>query len=279
MQKYVLTYEMKILYCPDIEMNLSCKELNLSTLQFRLYAGNRSDLFAGFELSAEDVTSVARDILMGKIGYELAEKQMTWLQKFEELLKKDISLILNKDISYNYFVLKLQLLGFEEQMAKDIVYHYYKQLEQKQEVAHPQVFLKKINTLLRQKAFWVKKDLWKEMDAETTFFQGVIGTKLEQQYKFSFDKMYKDDYIEVLKTGIIHTLLLYNLTPSYLVRKKQAVTDLVPYVLSVYKYYMRNILNNICINTFHITPNKGFIDDLLYQMEMIVRVYVAIYFK
>ena len=71
----------------------------------------------------------------------------------EELLKKDISLILNKDISYNYFVLKLQLLGFEEQMAKDIVYHYYKQLEQKQEVAHPQVFLKKINTLLRQKYF------------------------------------------------------------------------------------------------------------------------------
>ena len=73
-EKIVLTYEMKILYCPDIEMNLSCKELNLSTLQFRLYAGNRSDLFTGFELSAEDVTSVARDILMGKIGYELAEK-------------------------------------------------------------------------------------------------------------------------------------------------------------------------------------------------------------
>ena len=277
--KYVLTYEMKILYCPDVDLNLACKELNLSTLQFMLYDGDREDLNNGFELYPNEVTTIAESILMGKVGYELDSKQMEWIEKYETRLKKDISLILNKTVTYNYFILKLQLLGFNESVAREIVYHYYKQMEENRKVAHPQIFLKNINLLLKQKIFWVKKDLEHEMIAEEAFLRKVIKSKFEQQYKFSFDTLYKDEYMNLLKKGIVHTLMQFNLHQSYLVKKKQQVTNLVPYVLKVYRLQIKNILNNIYEKYYNVTPNTGFIEDLLNQMESAIRLYIAISFK
>lgn len=276
--KYVLTYEMKILYCPDMDLNLACKELNLETLQFRLYDGNRNDLKTGFELYPNEVTSIAENILMGKIGYELDKKQMDWLEKYENRLKKDISLLLNKTISYNYFILKLQLLGFPEHVAKDIVAHYYEEIGRNAIVAHPQIFLKNINQLIKRKIFWVKKDLERELSVEEIFLRKMVKMKLNQQYKFSFE-IYKEEYRNILQKGIVSSLIQYNLTPSYLVKTRHPVTNLVPSVLIVYKTQLSKLLEHIYTDVYYITPNKGFIDDLLYQMELCVRMYIAMCFK
>ena len=49
--RYALTYDLKILYCPDIDLNLACKELDLTSLQFHLYDEDREYLNTGFELN------------------------------------------------------------------------------------------------------------------------------------------------------------------------------------------------------------------------------------
>lgn len=273
--KYVLTYEMKILYCQDVNLNLTCKELNLETLQFRLYDGDREDLETGFELNPNDVNLIASEILMGKVGYSLSDDKMKWLEKFETLLKSDMKLLLNKKVAYSYFILKLQLLGFSEDIAKDIMYQYYENLLNKKKIAHPQVLLKNINHLIKCKIFWVPMNLDKEEEKEYQFLEKVIQSKLDMMYKFSFDQMYSDQYLFLCKHGLVNKLLDFNTHPSYLVRRKQPITNLVPYILDEYSKIIHKLMIDIYTKRF-LNINEGFIQDTIKHMETYIRQYISV---
>lgn len=273
--KYVLTYEMKILYCQDMNLNLTCKELNLETLQFRLYDGDREDLETGFELNPNDVNLIASEILMGKVGYSLSDDKMKWLEKFETLLKLDMKLLLNKKVAYSYFVLKLQLLGFSENISKDIMYQYYENLLNKKKVAHPQVLLKNINHLIKCKIFWVPMNLDKEEEKEYQFLEKVIQSKLDMMYKFSFDQIYSDQYLFLCKHGLVNKLLDFNTHPSYLVRRKQPITNLVPYILDEYSKIIHRLMIDIYTKRF-LNTNEGFIQDTIKHMETYIRQYISV---
>jgi len=273
--KYVLTYEMKILYCQDMNLNLTCKELNLETLQFRLYDGDREDLETGFELNPNDVNLIASEILMGKVGYSLSDDKMKWLEKFETLLKLDMKLLLNKKVAYSYFVLKLQLLGFSENISKDIMYQYYENLLNKKKVAHPQVLLKNINHLIKCKIFWVPMNLDKEEEKEYQFLEKVIQSKLDMMYKFSFDQIYSDQYLFLCKHGLVNKLLEFNTHPSYLVRRKQPITNLVPYILDEYSKIIHRLMIDIYTKRF-LNTNEGFIQDTIKHMETYIRQYISV---
>lgn len=277
--KYVLTYDLKILYCQDIDLNLACKELNLETLQFRLYDGKREDLYTGFELNPNEVNVIAKKILMGKIGYELSEEKMKWLIKFEDLLKTNISLILNKKVAYSYFILKLQLLGFAEGISQDIIDFYYQNLEQNKPVAHPQIFLKRINELIKHKILWIPNNLEHEETIETNFLKDVIYSKLDTMYKFSFDKQYGDVYLNnICKNGIVHKILEYNMHPSYLVRKKRSALNLIPFLFSEYELTIENLMKTIYTNNY-MNINYGFITDTIKHMETYLRLYISTNYK
>lgn len=273
--KYVLTYEMKILYCQDMNLNLTCKELNLETLQFRLYDGDREDLETGFELNPNDVNLIASEILMGKVGYSLSDDKMKWLEKFETLLKLDMKLLLNKKVAYSYFILKLQLLGFSENISKDIMYQYYENLLNKKKVAHPQVLLKNINHLIKCKIFWVPMNLDKEEEKEYQFLEKVIQSKLDMMYKFSFDQIYSDQYLFLCRHGLVNKLLDFNTHPSYLVRRKQPITNLVPYILDEYSKIIHRLMIDIYTKRF-LNTNEGFIQDTIKHMETYIRQYISV---
>lgn len=275
--RYALTYDLKILYCPDIDLNLACKELDLTSLQFHLYDEDREYLNTGFELNPNDVNIIASEILIGKTGYLLSEQKMKWLEKFERLLKENISLILNKKVAYTYFILKLQLLGFSEGISQDIVNNYYDNLEMNKKVAHQQIFLKNLNQLIKNKSFWVPSNLEKEMNRESHFLEQVIMSKQATMYKFSFDQLYLDKYMQLCKNGIVNTLLEFNQHPSFLVRKKHSIADLIPYVFAEYKKIIYQLMSDIYKKNY-LSINIGFIDDTIKHMESALRVYISLNF-
>ena len=276
--KYVLTYDLKILYCQDIDLNFVCKELNLKTLQFTLYSGDREYFQSGYELNPNEVNVIASDILTGKTGYALSNDKMKWLEKFENILKKDMSVLLNKKVAFTYFILKLQLLGFAESYSKDIMIKYYSSLEYKQKIAHPQVLLKNINRLIKEKIFWVPVNIENEENLEYDFLTSVIDAKQEMMYKFSFDQMFGDKYMKLCKDGIVRKLLTYNLSPSYLVRKKQTVSNLVPFILKEYKTIVTRLMKNIYYSK-QMNVNTGFIEDTIKHMETTIRLYISLNYQ
>lgn len=276
--KYVLTYDLKILYSPDIDLSNTCKELDLKTLQFRLYDGEKDSLKNGYELDPNEVNTIASNILMGKIGYELPLKKMEWLEKFEKLLKENMKLILEKKLAYTYFILKLQLIGFSEEVAKDFVTSYYESLNYEQNVAHPQVLLKNINKFLKEKMLWIPNNLDRETDLEYHFLEKVIYSKQEKMYKFSFDQMYQEEYLLLCKNGLVEKIFQYNMYPSYLVRKKYKIIDLIPYVFSEYEKIIKTLMSEIYTNNY-LNINEGFIYDTIKHMETSLRLYITLALK
>ena len=233
--KYVLTYDLKILYCPNMQIKNVCKELNLLTYEFSQYEGKESAIDNGYEIAANMVKGIADKIIMGKVGNELPEKEMKWIQDFERLLRDDISLITNRELTFNYLILKLALAGFSLDVAKNIVVAYYSNIINKNEVPHPQVFLNEINNVLKNKTFWVKFDLQKEEITEYLFIKKVLKARDRIGYTFSFDELFRNEYLNLAGDGVATALIKYNQQPSYLVTHKLSLNEQMPLVLSVYK--------------------------------------------
>lgn len=273
--KYVLTYDLKILYCSNIQLSSNCKELNLSNFNFFQYDGDIKDMDCGFDLHSEEVESIAKDILNGKIGRELPKRDMNWIVKYETRLKNDMSILLNKQITYNYFVLKLRLLGFNSEFATEMMSDYYKKIDKGLNVPHQQILLRNINKFLAGKTLWVKSDLTDELKLEKEFFQKVINNKFKLGYMFSFDEKHKKEYLKLCENGIINSLIKYNQNPSLLVRKKHNISNLVPYILKVYLEEVEKILIEI-YEKKHSQLNEVFIKDLLKQIESYAKLYITL---
>lgn len=233
--KYILTYDLKILYCPNIQIKSACKELNLLSHEFTQFEGKETDIDTGFEIAANNVKNISDKILLGKVGNELPEKEMQWIQDYEQLLREDVSIITNRELAFNYLILKLALIGFPLEMAKNIVVHYYSNIINKYDVPHPQIFLNEINNVLKNKTFWVKFDLQKEEVAEYLFIKKVLKARDRIGYTFSFDELFRAEYLNIASNGVATALIKYNQQPSYLVTHKLSLNEQMPLVLNVYK--------------------------------------------
>jgi len=275
--EYVLTYDLKILYCADTQLSSSCKELDLISFNFFQSDYSIEDLNCGFTLHSNEIETIAKKILNGKVGNELKKQDMDWIVKYENMLRKDMSILLNKQITYNYFVLKLRLLGFPEKFAREMMSEYYTKIDKGLKVPHQQILLRNINKFLSEKLVWIKSNLKAELKLEKDFFEKVIKNKFDLEYRFSFENKYKNDYLKLCENGIIRSLIIYNQTPSLLVRKKHNVSNLIPYILDVYLEEIKNILEEI-YEKKGLPPNDAFISDLLKQVESYAKLYITLNF-
>lgn len=233
--KYALTYDLNVLYCKDLSNAEICKIWDFHKLEFVPFDGDLVELNNGFEFPAEYLTTVINKILGGKVGYELPEKDMLWIQNFEALLKEDKSIITNRELAFNYFILKLSLLGFASEMAKNIIIHYYTNIINDKKVAHPQEFLNNINMALSQKTFWVKYDLQKEELVEYNYIRSFLAARYKIGYTFTFDIRLRQEYLDLCKNGVALALVKYNQTSSYLVKNTTNPNTQMRLILDIYK--------------------------------------------
>lgn len=276
--KYVLTYDLKILYCPNIQLKNICKELNLMTYEFSQFEGKESAIDNGYEIAANTVKNIADKIIMGKVGNELPEKEMKWIQDYERLLREDLSLITNRELTFNYLILKLALAGFSLDVAKNIVVHYYTNIINQNDVPHPQIFLNEINNVLKNKTFWVKFDLQKEEVSEYLFIKKVLKARERIGYTFSFDELFRTEYLNLASDGVATSLIKYNQQPSYLVTHKMSLNEQMPLVLSVYK----KIIWGLIVKAY--TEMGKPVDELIAKglvkdMTNILKLYMTIHSK
>lgn len=275
--KYLLTYDLRILYCPNMKLALSCKELNLDTLEFTYYEGDLNVLNACYVLEADDVESIVKNIINGEVGNELDIDEMNWLKAFDYQYNKDANLVRNDELTFNYLILKLKLLGFSEEESKNIVkaYFVYKKNNVK---GLPDVedFISALNRKIRNKRFWICKNLYDETDLEYEFIKTVLSYKNKLQYKFDF-RAFKDEYLKVCEKSIVPKLYNYNKTPSYLVRKPLDISDQRPYLLYTYKTHIASLINYLIERYFqNLASDERFINILIDELSAVVKLYLSI---
>lgn len=273
---FFLTYDLKILYCPNLQLANNCKELNIETHAFSQFDGNISILTNSYQLNNDEVEDIIQNVLMGEIGDELPEENMQWIINFENLLKDDPSLITNRELTFNYFILKFILMGFSPDKAKDIIVNYYEHIIRDEDVPHPQMLLNQINKYLAYKKFWVKFDIKAEKLKEFKMMKKIIKTKKELGYQFKFEPLFKQEYLDLIKISFVPKLIKFNQEESYLVKQKVDLNTLVPYVTQVYQEILLGIIYRICEND-NIPYDETFFNNLLKEMTSVLKLYLTIH--
>lgn len=273
---FFLTYDLKILYCPNLQLANNCKELNIETRTFSQFDGNMSILANSYTLQKDEVEDIIQNVLMGEIGDELPKENMNWIIDFENLLKEDPSLITNRDLAFNYFILKLILMGFSQDKAKDIIINYYEHIIREENVPHPQLLLNEINKYLEYKKFWVKFDIKAEKLKEFKMMKKIIKTKKELGYQFKFEPLFKQEYLDLISSSFVPKLIKFNQEKSYLVKKKVDLNALVPYVTQVYQEILLGIIYRICEND-NFPYDETFFNNLLKEMTSVLKLYLTIH--
>ena len=276
-EKFFLTFDLKILYFADAKFSSNvCKELNVDNFSLSQYVGNSREMLNAYPLESDAVEDIVKYILTCPIGEELPPENMEWVIKFEELLKKDVSLLTNRDLAFNYFILKFILLGFSHDMAKDIVITYYDRIIKNEEVPHPQILLNRINDFLEYKKFWIKYDLKNERLVEFKMLKNIIKSRIELGHNFNFDTMFKDEYLNIIRNSFVPKLVYFNQTPSYLVKGKLELNTQIPYIVQVYQEMLLGMINKI-YEIDNIPFDEMFVNNLLNEMTSVVKLYLNIH--
>lgn len=274
--KYLLTFDLKILYSPNVKLALTCKELDLETLEFSHFDGDLDILYSCYELEADKVDLIVKNILNGEIGTELNSKDMYWLQTFENQLSQDRQLLKNNKLVFNYLILKLRLLGFKEMDAKNIVISYFQYKKDGLKIPKVEKFIDAINKKLRKKRFWICDDLYEEKELELKFIRTVLMYKTKLNHKFDF-RMFKDEYLKVCEKSFINKIYNFNTTPSYLVKRPLDISDQKQYLFYTYKSHIAEILQYLVEKDFpNLANDEMFINVLIDDMSTVLKLYLTI---
>lgn len=274
--KYLLTFDLRILYCPNIRLAISCQELNVEALEFSHYEKDLNILFSSYEIKAEKINNLVKNILNGKIGNELEEKEMLWVQKFEKELNENENLLKNEKLIFNYLILKLKLLGFEELEAQNFVKTYFKYKIEGKNIPTIETFITAINKKLNNKVFWVCNNLDEEKEIEIKFIHKILNYKNKLMHNFDFN-LFKDEYLNICEKSFINKIYKFNNEYSYLVTNPLFISDQKTYLTYIYKVHIYKIFEYLLEREFkNLSNDKMFINALISDMSSVLNLFLEI---
>lgn len=283
--KYLLTYDFKILYCANIKLKLSCKELDLKTLTFIKYNGNLNMIDYFFEINTDALNDIVGDVFRCKFGHELSSSDMEWIQKIEKVLKLNKSIYNNENLMFNYYMLKLKLAGFKEELAMQFTKSYFYMLNESDKIdSLPSLkdSIEVLNDIISLKEIWIGNNLYNYTQLEEDFLRTVLNYKRKLSYQFNFD-MFKDDYLNIIQNSFIAYIYEFNKTESYLVRKAQTLLNNKSYMdvlIDIYKRIITGIIQYLIENGEYsdfAEDDYKFVNNLMENMKDTVKLYLTIF--
>ncbi|EGT3643715.1 TPA: hypothetical protein ACSVPQ_002779 [Clostridioides difficile] len=275
--EYFLTFDLDILYCPNKELKLSCKKLNLQNLVFENYSGNIDNIDSNYKIKAKDVNAIVNKVFKNEIGTELAYEDMSWIKEFETTFVINNKLTSSEEkIIFNYFILKLMLLGFSQDMAKDIVVSYKLSIEKNCTSIDFLSFINALDMKLKNKKFWVNFNMSYEKDLECEFINMMFTYKEKLENRFDFT-VFKDNYLNVCKKSIVKKMYDFNSKSSYLVKNPLSIEKQEKYLLYEYKSTIAGVIKYLVTNEYpKLAVESRFLDYIIEEMVSVVKLYLKI---
>ncbi|MCC0728437.1 hypothetical protein KGF51_18785 [Clostridioides sp. ZZV14-6045] len=275
--EYFLTFDLDILYCPNKELKLSCKKLNLQNLVFENYSGNIDNIDNNYKLKAKDVNIIVNKVIKNEIGTELDYEDMSWIKEFESTFVINNKLAISEEkIIFNYFILKLMLLGFSQDMAKDIAVAYKLSIEKNCTSIDFLSFINALDIKIKNKKFWVNFNMNHEKDLECEFINMMFTYKEKLENRFDFT-MFKDNYLDVCKKSIVKKMYDFNSKGSYLVKNPLNIEKQEKYLLHEYKSTIAGVIKYLITHEYpRLAVESSFLDYIIEEMVSVVKLYLKI---
>ncbi|NLZ34246.1 MAG: hypothetical protein GX889_04930 [Clostridiales bacterium] len=274
--RYMLTNDFKILYWPNTELKLSCKEFDFKTMKFEKYQGNVDLLEYYYEIDKNNLDSLIKGLFQSKIGFELPKKEMDWIINVENLMSKKKEILNNKKLMFNYCVLKLKLAGFKEDVALDFTKNQFSNEEVVKDYPNHLYLIKNVNKLINSRAFWINHEVLTNNEIELSFLRLIFDYKIRLGSKFDFT-IFKSQYLDLIKDSFIPKLINYNSTKSYLVKKPMPLKNQVEYIFQSYQYLIVELINYLLNKEYdELLSQEYFIRTLINDLMDVLSLYIEI---
>lgn len=265
--KFFLSYDFRIFFCPDTFLIGACKELNQETLKFELYTGNKELVEHAYTIEADEINSMVKGILTGRISYLLNDKNLSWIKEFEITASKQSQLWENERYVFNYLILKAMLMGFSQSKALEVVKSYFEYKRECIPVLNLKSMVKAMNKNIDSKEFWITNRMSEFDKLETSFLKKVLDNKVSSGFAFDY-KYFEREYISICNNSFSKENYLINLKKSYPIKKNKTLQEQTPYIFQAYESIMGAIINNLVTTSFPKLQQEGkFLTGLLYDMK------------
>lgn len=263
LSKYILTFDFRIIYCKNTKLKIGLKEFDFNSLKFIDLYEDSSIIDNSYEISEIDMEFIVNNIFNSKFGYQLDDNSMIWLEKFENVLKSDSSILNKKELAFNYLVLKLLLIGFPQYMALEIIQKYYKLKEYNIRTPDIEIIINRINEFIKKKEYWISNEIYNDENKEIDFLAKVFNEKRKYKYNFSFNNL-RDEYFKLCFNSLIMNNYKYNSKPSFLIKNPKNLNFQKELLLEFYISKIKFLINYLLENDF-----KGLSFDYRFTKSLI----------
>lgn len=277
--KYLLSFDFRIFYCPETFFIGACKELNFNTLKFEPYTGNKELVLYAYEINVSEINSIVKSILLSKISYQLSEKNIIWIKEFESNLSKFPELWDKEKYMFNYFILKIMLMGFSQGKALDIAKKYFEYKRKDSPILELKRVIKAVNEIIDSKEYWITNKVYEYEPMEMKFIERIFKSKIELGYNFDY-RYFEADYIEICNNSFSKENYLLNSSKMYPIKKVKSFDEQAPYILQSYEAVIVGIINSLIAEKYkRFQHEQKFLTSLLSDMKNTLSITMTSWYK
>ncbi len=265
--KYYLSFDFRILYCPDIYLIGACRELNLDTLKFEPFTIDENILKYSYPIKANEINDLVKSVLIGEISYLLSDKNIIWIKEFEKKLKETKSILENDKLCFNYLTLKIMLLGFSKNKALDMTKTYFTYKREGNPVIELRKVIKAIDELLDNKKFWITNKIYEYETKEVAFLEKTFEARKRLGNKFDY-RSFEREYITICNNSFSKENFKLNSQFTYGNKPKKSLQDQTTYILQSYEMIIVTLMNTIITTKYKsLIKDTRFLKSLLSDMK------------
>lgn len=266
--KYLLSYNLDIFYKPDPLLIGASKKLNLKTLTFEpYYEKNKNIIEYSYPILSEELNSVVKNILNGKISYLINDNDLNWLKEFDQISITNKDIFLDDKYTFNYVILKLMLIGFGKNKAVDIAKSYFEYLRNNNDVLPLKQFISAINTKIKSKEYWITNKVSDYHYIEKRYLDKLLKYKINNWFEFDYS-YFEREYINICNKSFSKENYILNATKSYPINKPKKLDEQKEYLLQAYETIIIDIINELIDEKYpRFASEPKFLHSLLNEMK------------
>lgn len=240
---YLISYDLQMYTKPEIWDN-EYKIYNREKGMFEELPKKPDFIDANtLEVGIEIIKNLTRDMIYSEYGVLLDKDKMKWYLSFERELEKRPELLKNKELLFNYIVLKAELAGMPNNIAMLIYGHYFSQLEKDDtDLVSYDSILDSLNELKDNKKYWVPP-LDEEMKKEIMVVDDIIHSRASSAH-YSFDQ-FEARYLKICNEGYIRKIMNYNLNSENLYSHGYTLEEQKEFLLRFFEHTTTDLIEQI----------------------------------
>lgn len=241
---FFLTYDFQIGFYKKIQVINTTKLYDHKKKAFVDYLGGDNPFLTSYKPQQKDVQKILDILSNDDYSITLKDKDMKWYKEVYHLYKENKNIILNeKEILYNFLILKCKLAGFKEEFSIRFIRHLFGL--KKSENINLETTIDRLDGFIDGKKIWVPYSLYDDLNEENEILYRIVKQKQKETFNFNFNVSFSREYLELTQNSFIRHTYEYNRVPNFFHDTGKDLKEQYDILLKIYEFFIRQSLINI----------------------------------